>query len=289
MGTISVMGIGYHSHVSMHRYFNTDYIIIVDVLHSSYESIDLRRILAIVADGKGDSFASYVIAETIMDILLPEPIRNSSVVSFENYIMKRSFIKANEEYFEHEVEHIIPLVWGRPAASAALIGEGQLYVGHAGDTRVYVIGNDGISQVTKDNVVPFNGSKEWEPDVYTKTLNEGDYILLCSDGLVETVRDFEVERLVRELKHSQKICDELVKLAIMRGGLDDISVVVIGPYHSMPLVEKVVVHKRVKELGRAYGIRLNVALLGDEEKDEKVILQRSREDPERTIELKDEY
>jgi serine/threonine protein phosphatase PrpC len=280
------MQIGYKSHASKSHFSNTDYVIVVDVLHSTYESVDLRRILAIVADGKGDFTASVVIAETIKDTLLPELIQLYSIVNFVDWDMKRGFIKANEKYSEHIVEHIIPPVWGDPAASAALICEGQLYVGHAGDTRVYVIGSNGISQVTKDNVVPFNGRKKWEPDVYTKTLNEGDYILLCSDGLVEVVGDFEIQHLVCKLKYPQIICGELVKLANMRGGQDDISVVVIGPYHSMAVEEKVVVHKRVKESGRAYGIRLNVALLGDEEKDEKVILQHSREDPERTKELR---
>jgi serine/threonine protein phosphatase PrpC len=139
-------------------------------------------------------------------------------------------------------------------ASAVVIDGAQLYVGHVGDTRVYVIKNK-ITQITKDhslvqelldkgeitpeearnhpqkNVITraIGVGSNLEVDVFSETLEEGDYVLLCCDGLVNEVEDKEIMRIVLDSERLQDACDELIDLANKRGGKDNVSVVIIGP------------------------------------------------------------
>ena len=65
-------------------------------------------------------------------------------------------------------------------------------------------------------------------DAWTLPLVRGDRFLLCSDGLVDEVRDDEiVERPRRRSSDPQAAADELVALANRQGGRDNITVIVV--------------------------------------------------------------
>ena len=139
-------------------------------------------------------------------------------------------------------------------ASAAIIIDNLLCVGHVGDTRVYII-RDKMIQLTKDhslvqelidkgditaeqarfhsqrNVITraVGISSNLKVDVLSRILSEGDYVLLCCDGLINEVEDDEMFNLVLKSKDSQDACERLVNLANDRGGKDNISVIVVGP------------------------------------------------------------
>jgi serine/threonine protein phosphatase PrpC len=52
-------------------------------------------------------------------------------------------------------------------------------------------------------------------------------LLLCSDGLWNMVPEDRLQEIVSHHKDPQETCNQLIKLANERGGLDNISVVVV--------------------------------------------------------------
>jgi protein phosphatase len=67
---------------------------------------------------------------------------------------------------------------------------------------------------------------EVEPDISILTLAQGDYLLLCSDGLSNKVRNVEMHDMILESESLGSACERLVALANERGGEDNITVLV---------------------------------------------------------------
>ena len=64
-------------------------------------------------------------------------------------------------------------------------------------------------------------------DWFTEPVQAGDYLLLCSDGLWEMVRDHEIEKILKRcLPDVSQASAALVKAALHRGGADNVSVIV---------------------------------------------------------------
>jgi serine/threonine protein phosphatase PrpC len=64
-------------------------------------------------------------------------------------------------------------------------------------------------------------------DAWTLPLVQGDRFLLCSDGLVDEVRDTEIVAILTTVTDPQAAADELVALANRQGGRDNITVIVV--------------------------------------------------------------
>ena len=67
-----------------------------------------------------------------------------------------------------------------------------------------------------------------EVDVYQRSLKLGDWVLLCSDGLTGHVKDHELQSIVLEHQDPQRASQHLVNMANVRGGEDNISVVLVN-------------------------------------------------------------
>jgi protein phosphatase len=134
-----------------------------------------------------------------------------------------------------------------------LRGENELYVANVGDSRAYRVRERDIRQMTRDhtwvaqqvdtgNLTPeaarqharrtqLTRSLGRRPDVEVdpvakETLQPGDSVVLCSDGLTDVVRDAEIQDIVSKYK-PQEAADRLIELANHRGGPDNITAIVI--------------------------------------------------------------
>ena len=130
-----------------------------------------------------------------------------------------------------------------------LIHKNKVLVGYLGDTRAYLLKDEGISQRSIDETyVQFlyeNGKITKEQmkthkskhivtnalGCYPKaTINvsfvndDFDYLLLCSDGLYNMVDEFECARIIRQDKELDTIVNELIELANANGGNDNIAI-----------------------------------------------------------------
>ena len=124
-----------------------------------------------------------------------------------------------------------------------LIINDDIYIGHAGDSRIYRLRRDVLKKLTKDhsyienlieeavkhpdkNMVTkgIGNSKLVEPDVIHKKFKDGDTILMCTDGLTNMVSEERIKEILKEEGDvSKKLTDEANK----NGGMDNITVVVI--------------------------------------------------------------
>ncbi|HEV2660919.1 MAG TPA: PP2C family serine/threonine-protein phosphatase [Ktedonobacteraceae bacterium] len=138
--------------------------------------------------------------------------------------------------------------------TVALVQNDQAYIANVGDSRTYLLRNQNLTPITRDHslVARLVESKQIEPeDVYThpqrnliyrslgaghksievdifhQTLQKGDSLLLCSDGLWEMVRQQELLKVLSEESSPQKICETLIDMANANGGEDNITAVVV--------------------------------------------------------------
>jgi protein phosphatase len=137
--------------------------------------------------------------------------------------------------------------------AAALIIDDTAYLAHVGDSRIYLLNNAGIKQLTIDhslverlvatgqitpeeakthpqrNVIyrTIGDKANVEVDVSTYRLTSGDRLLLCSDGLSGMVPDDDMWRIVDGSASLPEACRHLIDAANARGGDDNITVIII--------------------------------------------------------------
>ena len=138
-------------------------------------------------------------------------------------------------------------------ASCCLIEEGRMAIAHVGDSRIYLLRHGSLVRVTHDHsyveelvdsgqitadearthpsrsiITRALGS---DPDMYADhfslEVNNGDRVILCSDGLSSMIADSQIEALAVSSATPQQAADNLVAAALTAGGLDNVTVVVV--------------------------------------------------------------
>jgi serine/threonine protein phosphatase PrpC len=148
---------------------------------------------------------------------------------------------------------------GTTCTAALVIGNG-LYVAHVGDSRCYVYEPAGLRQLTTDHstVGRLIALGQLDPeearehplrnqlyrtvgqqphvavDFVYHQLNNCSHLVLCSDGLWSLVEEKAIEQALQHSPWPHDVCRELIALANLAGGDDNISVVVV----SLPLDER---------------------------------------------------
>lgn len=219
---------------------------------------DLSKIY-IVADGMGGhaggEIASQLCVHTIKEQIkgkIFEKLQSSEQAAQEEMRVLLSSVvnKASERIFERALED--PSLRGMgTTATAFFIHKDTGYVGHVGDSRLYLIRGRYIYQITQDhslvneqlragviseaeaethqlrNVITRSVGYQEEEEVDTDGMQilPGDYFVLSSDGLHGKVSNREISLIVAE--QGIKAPSALIDLAKQRGGEDNISVVII--------------------------------------------------------------
>jgi protein phosphatase len=135
-----------------------------------------------------------------------------------------------------------------------LITDGRVAYGHVGDSRLYVLSDDGFRQVTRDDtwiatilandptMTPADVAKHPMRHVLTNVLGARDQVdvqlgefplapgtvfLLCSDGLYGMVKDDGIERIVRAGGPLDAMGKQLLQAALDGGGHDNVTAVLV--------------------------------------------------------------
>jgi PPM family protein phosphatase len=138
--------------------------------------------------------------------------------------------------------------------TSALIQDDQASIVNVGDSRTYLLRNGELTVLTRDHslvqrlveekqITPDEvythpqrnliyrslgaGHKSVDPDVFHQTLQPGDMLLLCSDGLWEMVRRQDLIGILQQEEDPQQICNRLIDTANANGGEDNITAVVV--------------------------------------------------------------
>jgi protein phosphatase len=237
------------SDVGRQREQNEDYFCYVEPASEE----DFRRIgrLAIVADGMGGhvggQVASGIAIDTVRDVYLAHPAGDPSEA------LLTAFQNAHAAIQAYAREH--PELQGMgTTCTAAVLRNRDLYYGHVGDSRLYLIRDSGISQITDDHsvvgrllregqITPEEAAVHPDKNVLTAALgmdsavpgdfseipvplNPNDILLICTDGLHGLVSDEEMCEIALNNPPTEA-CRELVRMANERGGFDNITVQIL--------------------------------------------------------------
>lgn len=251
------MRIGYKSDVGKQRELDEDSLLIAN-LSGVTQSMESEWTILAVADGAGGQnsgeVASRIGLSSVTEKLAPLAFYQDSL----NLEDIGGFL---EEAIHHAHRQIVENWRENPARegmattmSLALINGSDMYVGHVGDSRVYLITED-IEQVTKDHsyvqqlldsgaiteeeakdhpqknvITQALGGKEEPPEVgvYYRSVYEDDKVLICCDGVTDVIGDEKLFSLIAK-NGEQEVCEEIVDLANHRGGPDNISLIVVRP------------------------------------------------------------
>lgn len=206
--------------------------------------------LFVVADGMGGHQAGEVASQMTVEILERYIQEHLNVLTPETCIVE-ALVEANKRVYLKSLEVEGYRGMGT-TCSVVLFKDDVLHIGHVGDSRVYFI-DDEIKQITRDHTLVDDLlhlgeiSKEeamvhpkrhvitraigTDPtvDVDYQTVNQTNLkkILICSDGLTETMNDKEIIEMVNTHSIEDSV-EKLIALANDRGGTDNISVVLLS-------------------------------------------------------------
>ncbi len=211
------------------------------------DSFLLRTPLFMVSDGMGGHAAGEVASSIAV-----ETVGEQAPGTADDVLLGASVEAANMAVIEAAEQGI-----GKPGmgctATAVLIEKNKMAVAHVGDSRAYVLRQGTLVRVTHDHsyveelvdsgqitadearthpsrsiITRALGS---DPDMYADhfslEVNDGDRIILCSDGLSSMISDAEIESLAVSSVTPQQAADNLVSAALTAGGADNVTVVVI--------------------------------------------------------------
>lgn len=214
---------------------------------------DLPHGLFVVADGMGGHAAGEVASDMAVRILSDE-LRDAGELADDiaRERVQQSLQRANLAIYQRTLTEVDKQGMGTTVC-VLLLHDAQYLIGHVGDSRVYLLRDGALKQITKDhsyvqeqvdagvltpeqaryhpysNVITrcVGANTEVQPDLYTGEVRRGDTFLLASDGLTGMVDDRRLQQLVSSRATAQRVVDALIAEANGRGGLDNITAIVV--------------------------------------------------------------
>lgn len=216
--------------------------------------------LYVVADGMGGHIAGDVASRMAV-----EEVESCIRARFEKvapdartpdtYLeaLRDAFQLANRAIYSYSRRGPFPVILGTTAVAALTVGD-QLYIAHVGDSRLYLYRRAQGKRLTKDhsqvqelidfghltedeaenhalsNVITrsLGGEPHVEVDLSRHTLEAGDVVLLCTDGLRRVLSETEIESVVMdESRSATDICKTLVDRTLAGGAPDNVTVILL--------------------------------------------------------------
>jgi serine/threonine protein phosphatase PrpC len=214
------------------------------------EQLQRKGALYLVADGMGGHQAGEVASQNAVGAVIREYYADPN--SDVGTSLVRAFRLANQQIHEQAQADQTKVGMGTTLVAAVILGP-KVYIANVGDSRAYLIGQKGITQITEDHswveeqvraglltadqarrhpqrnlVTRALGTKPAvEVDLFEGQMGPGDRLLLCSDGLTNHVEPVELEAVTRE-NSPQQAAEILISRANERGGSDNITVLIVG-------------------------------------------------------------
>ena len=232
------------SHVGMARKLNEDSFLIC-------MSADRQGGYFIVCDGMGGAKAGDVASRLATDTFASHFDPAVPCPRLEECV-KSAMQNANARVWE--MSHSDPMLDGMGTTMVCMVmQDGEAVIGNVGDSRAYLIDDEGIRQITRDHslvgemltrgeLTPYEAQHHPSRNVITRAIGvdreircdtfalrpkAGQYVLLCSDGLTDMVSMEDLKAVLSGGVSPQEMAKELVRLALAGGGRDNVTVIVL--------------------------------------------------------------
>ncbi len=202
-------------------------------------------IIVAVADGMGGHVAGNV-ASALALTTATEASPDSDIETAER------LLSANEAILEHVREHQELSGMGTTLTLGLFLEDGTLELAHVGDSRCYFVRDNELRQLSTDHTVvaelvalghlsPDDVDKHPQRHLVTRTLGlgpvtvesktlsleTGDRLVFCSDGLTSMVNNDEIQRIVTAGDDPEATIWNLIETANSAGGVDNITVAMV--------------------------------------------------------------
>jgi protein phosphatase len=229
-----------------------------DLLKLENPGLDLY--LCIVADGMGgrnagevaSSMAVHEIVEFIKEKYIKVLVEKDTAEEKIFSLIRDAIYYSNDRIYKKSLLNSEYVGMGT-TLSMILIKDNTLFYGHVGDSRIYLIRKNEITRLTEDHslvaelvkqgtIKPEEAFSHPQKNIITRALGteydieadlgkhemaEGDYVLLCTDGLSNLINDNDIMEQVLSAQDVEQACEKLINMAKENGGYDNITVVVI--------------------------------------------------------------
>lgn len=206
--------------------------------------------LAVVADGMGGHNAGNVASSLAVEHVATE-LKKGGAGSPAS-LVRNAVNRANSAVYDYAAAHpecrgmgttlVLALVF-KTRFIAANVGDSRLYHYHAGKLTQITVDHSYVAEllasgyITKEEALRHprrnlitralgTNSKE-KVDVFECAWEEGDILLLCSDGLYSELEDKAILETIEKHKKIEDACDALIRLALDAGSRDNVSAVLV--------------------------------------------------------------
>jgi protein phosphatase len=216
----------------------------------------------LVADGvggqSGGEVASSLAITTLVNLVLTTP---DWILRLDQQDFTEEFMTRARERCEQVNEVLLEESENRPELRglgttltlACSLGK-DLFLAHVGDSRAYLLRHGRLHQLTRDHTLAqllfeqglldrreaqmhrlrhvltnvLGGTdRHVSPEVRPVQLEDGDVVLLCTDGLTEMVSEENIQATLQSGKTARAVVNSLVEQALAAGGKDNVTVVVV--------------------------------------------------------------
>jgi protein phosphatase len=220
---------------------------LISVVPENHQLLQSRGALFVVSDGMGGHDRGEIASEQTVQTVRAHyyqatqadiPTRLQEAIKEANRVIYRESETRGKEM--------------GATCVAAVLHEQTLYAANVGDSRVYVLHEGQLRQVTRDhslvaqlvergeitpaearthekrNVIyrSLGAQPEVEVDLFTESVQEGDTLILCTDGLCGVVNDEELRTIVEQHEPAESV-QRLIARANEEGGPDNVTAIVV--------------------------------------------------------------
>ncbi len=217
--------------------------------------LDDSLAIAVVCDGMGGAQAGNVASAVAVEAFaaaLEDACKQGLPPDFERKqeLMRTACRTANTQVFELSQDNPEYQGMGTTLVAALALSH-EIYVVNVGDSRCYILSDRELKQITSDHslvqalvdcgdITPEEARVHPKKNVITRALGiddsvrcdvfrvdhkEGDVLLLCSDGLTNTVTDDVLQTELTQLSSPEETARKLLSLAVEQGAPDNVTVI----------------------------------------------------------------
>ena len=225
--------------------------------------VNPKNNLFVIADGMGGHSAGGIASQMVVAVfqkwveeLNSEPTSSLNADPSERIeVLSLLTMEANRRVYTHSQQHSFQEGMGTTLTTGFLEFPYLIYV-HVGDSRLYVLRDGVLTQITKDHSLvqemvdagkmsPEHARVHPQRNIIRKAvglestvtidsgcfpLNQGDIVLVCTDGLHDMiVDDSEIASLITAAPNLDAACHLLVNASLDYGGVDNVTLILATP------------------------------------------------------------